>query len=191
MNIEVVLLIITVVLLVVVYGRVTNIRRKSLEIVSKGNTDYHFEIVNGPSGEDLLTKSQYEWDRNFGFEISSDIEPERQHQAHNLKRKSISYFIVPDRIDWFYDADNPSRLFYPISYKKEGSESATQEIDRFLVSDKRTLKMIGSISKAEPRGNVYSYFGGGICFSYGRTYRLTIVYDLNTQTGKMIIREED
>lgn len=191
MNIEFFLLVIIIAFLVVIYVRIVNIQRKSREIISKGDIDYHFEIVNGPSGEELLTKTSYDWDRNFGFEVSSDIEPNRRYQTHGLKRRVISYFIVPDRIDRFYDLEDQKHEIFPVSYKKEGSESATKKINRFLGSDKRILKMIGFIDKKEPRGNVYSYFGGGVLFSYGKSYRLTIIYDLNSRTGEMIIREKD
>jgi hypothetical protein len=181
--------ILLVLFLIPTYLRVMQIRTRSRFIIAQSDVKYHFEIINGPSAEEILCQNQYEWSRNFGFEIIPHSEPYRMHSCHKetIKRRVLSYFIVPDSLNDIHDKET-KQMFYAVSYNKSGSENMTKEINSFLQKDVKELVISASLSK-EARSNAYAYFGGGITASYGTRYDLNISYNLDTRSGSMTIME--
>jgi hypothetical protein len=172
---------------------ILGIRRKSKQIISQGGKSYHFDIVYGPSAEEILTKSPHEWPPHFGFEVAPYHEPDRNKgllkENTPKERKAISYLFCPDRLDYIYPkgSDRFGQI-YPSLVRDERS-GMKNRIESFLESDDQVLVMDGFIYK-EKRGSVYAYFGGGELFTYGTEWKMKITYDCKMRTGTMIVVEE-
>lgn len=177
---------------------ILGIRRKSKQIISQGGKSYHFEIIYGPSVEEILTKSPHEWPMHFGFEVAPYHEPERYRYSGSTQdnipkgRKAVSYLFCPDRLSEVCskatDCDYSDYL-YPVLYGYKDELRYKKAIDEFLKNDEQILVMNGNILKEE-RGCVNAYFGGGELFKYGTDWKMKITYDCKTRTGHMIVVEK-
>ena len=181
-TIQTVILIFLGVISLIILIKVSQVRNKSCEIISFGLIGYHFDIINGPSVEEIF--KECEWDQSYGFELVPPNEPLRslRHPGLNqlANRRVISYFVAPSSIYNFRDMDSNNKRLYPWQ--------DTKEFKFFLERKEKNLEMEAVIYK-EPRGYIKSYFGGGGP-AYGTTYKLKITYNINSRTGKMIITED-
>jgi hypothetical protein len=178
---------------------ILGIRRKSKQVISQGDKSYHFDIVYGPSAEEiLLCRYPEDWPPHFGFEVAPYHEPERYRYSGSIQenvpkgRKAVSYLFCPDRLSEICskgtDCDHGDYLS-PDLYGYKDEVRYKKEIDEFLKNDEQILVMNGNIHKEE-RGCVNAYFGGGELFKYGTDWKMKITYDCKTRTGRMVVVEK-
>jgi len=168
------------------------IRTRSRFIIAQSDTEYRFDVINGPSAEQILCHSHHEWDRSFGFEIVPPYEPLRQPMIKKSDpvRRVISYFIVPNFLQGVEDVKT-GNTFHPVSYKKSNSQSMTDSIDDFIARQGSKELLITAVISKEARCHAYAYFGGGITASFGTRYDLKISYNPDTRIGSMTIKETE
>lgn len=167
------------------------IRSKSRQIISQSDVWYHFKIIHGPSLEDILGFSCREINKSFGFELAPASEPTRSRHYDDVvveNRGVMSYFLVPSVIRRIYDVSQEKQFNW---WKWEGGEESRIEIlNEFQKQESKEI-FIEAIIYKEPRGHAYAYFGGGITASFGTKYEIEMVYNYESRTGTLKVKETE
>lgn len=170
---------------------VSRISQKSRQVISKMGQNYHFDIIYGPSAEEILySEMEDEWSPLFGFEVAPLHEPDRERRHTQRKfspkgRRAISYVFFPDHLTKIIPKGGERQLYPSLSRK----DDYRKNIENFLSQDDQLLCIDALIYKTE-RGSVHAYFGGGKLYSFGDTWKISIVYDCVNRTGEMVLTEE-